>query len=311
MNIIAASKVGKSWFANDQAMCVATGKEWLDKFSTGDPGAVLYVDSELHPETLAHRLRDVQEQREFDEDMLEENFFPVCLRGEIAKLQELRLMIEAITASGRKLKAVVLDAWYRFMPDSIDENSNSQMTQLYNMLDALALKHDCCFVIIHHSSKGNQTDKSVTDVGSGAGAMSRAADTHLVIRPHEEERLYVVDAAVRSFAPVEPFTLVYCHPCWDISNIEPVLKQKKSAAVTRKEVEDAAVHSEAIEVFGVGKVVTSSEFRGKIGMGNDRATRILRNKKYYKDIGSRPGKQKNSADQTLFKILPKEDATFV
>ncbi|MGC9420900.1 MAG: hypothetical protein ACP5EN_18200, partial [Rhodovulum sp.] len=58
-----------------------------------------------------------------------------------------------------------------------------------------------------HTSKGNQSGKAVTDVGAGAGSQSRAADTHLVLRPHEEDDIVVLESAVRSWPPMPPRAL--------------------------------------------------------------------------------------------------------
>ena len=44
----------------------------------------------------------------------------------------------------------------------------------------LAIQTGAAFVLVHHSTKGSQAEKSVTDTGSGAGAMSRAVDSHIV-----------------------------------------------------------------------------------------------------------------------------------
>jgi RecA-family ATPase len=67
----------------------------------------------------------------------------------------------------------------------VSENDNASMAAVYNAIDRYADRLGCCFVAIHHASKGSQAEKSVTDVGAGAGSMSRAADTHLILRPHE------------------------------------------------------------------------------------------------------------------------------
>ncbi len=71
------------------------------------------------------------------------------------------------------------------------------------------------FICIHHASKGNQSDKATTDVGAGAGAQSRAVDTHLVLRPHEEDDAIVLDAAVRSWPPVQSRALRWTFPVWN------------------------------------------------------------------------------------------------
>src|SRR5262249_14705445 len=68
--------------------------------------------------------------------------------------------------------------------------------------------------LVHHSTKGSQADKRVTDVGAGAGAQSRAADAHLILREHEDDRAVVLEAAVRSFAPVQPLGLRFEFPLW-------------------------------------------------------------------------------------------------
>lgn len=47
----------------------------------------------------------------------------------------------------------------------------------------------------------------LTDVGAGAGSQSRATDAHVVLRPHEEDGVAVLDAAVRSWPPIEPMCM--------------------------------------------------------------------------------------------------------
>ncbi len=60
------------------------------------------------------------------------------------------------------------------LPAGIDENDNAAMSQVYNAIDRYAEMLQASFILVHHSSKGSQSGKSVTDVGSGAGAISRA-----------------------------------------------------------------------------------------------------------------------------------------
>ncbi|MCD4825945.1 MAG: helicase RepA family protein, partial [Phycisphaerae bacterium] len=93
-----------------------------------------------------------------------------------------------------------------------DENDNGAIAYLYNLIDRYAGQLQCAFVLIHHASKGNQSGKAVTDVGAGAGSQSRAADTHLILRPHEEEGITVLESAVRSWPPMEPLGLSWEWP---------------------------------------------------------------------------------------------------
>ena len=88
------------------------------------------------------------------------------------------------------------------------------MAEQYNLIDSVTERLDCSWLNIHHSSRGSQSEKSVTDTGSGAGAQSRAADSHVILRQHEEPDCVVLDAALRSFPPIEPVVLRWNFPLW-------------------------------------------------------------------------------------------------
>ena len=136
---------------------------------------------------------------------------------------------------------VILDAWYRFLPPGISENDNAQVMALYNRIDAYTAHLGTAWVNVHHASKGDQSGKSATDVGSGAGSQSRAADTHLIIRPHQEENMAVVEAVVRSWPPVERFCIRWEYPAWQLdSEADPrKLWVAPSARERAKETRDA------------------------------------------------------------------------
>jgi hypothetical protein len=211
MNIIASPKTGKSWLALDLAFAVATGRKWLGQFQTAK-GDVLILDNELHQETLADRIPKVASARSIALADIAETVVVDNLRGRLKDLLALGSYFRSIEPA--RFKIVVLDAFYRFLPAETDENDNATMAMLYNHLDRHARDLGCCFVLIHHASKGSQSSKAVTDVGAGAGSQSRACDCHLVLRPHEEEGVVVLDAAVRSWRPVEPLCLRWTFPVW-------------------------------------------------------------------------------------------------
>ena len=96
---------------------------------------------------------------------------------------------------------------WRALPSNVDENSNGQITGVYNDLDVFAQKSGAAVILVHHTSKGNQANKGVTDIGAGAGAQSRAPDTHLTLRQQNAEGVVSAFCCVRSFSPVEPFCL--------------------------------------------------------------------------------------------------------
>lgn len=213
MNVIASSKTGKSWLVTDLALAVATGRPWLDTFPT-ERGNVLIIDNELHRETSAHRIPKVMEARGIRLDEVGQSVFVANVRGRLKDIIGLGTHFAVMQPGQYRL--IILDAFYRFMPKDMDENDNGTMATVYNYLDSYAARIGCSFVLVHHSTKGNQSAKAITDVG--AGAQSRATDTHLILRPHEQPDVVVLEAAVRSWPPVMPRCLRWTFPVWTVDD---------------------------------------------------------------------------------------------
>lgn len=113
------------------------------------------------------------------------------------------------------------------------------MANVYNYLYQYADRLGYSFVLIHHASKGNQTGKSITDVGAGAGSQSRATDTHLILRPHEEKDCVVPEAAVRSWPPVEPRCLRWLFPVWTPdSSLDPTMLRRERRGKPKREYQE-------------------------------------------------------------------------
>ena len=236
MNIIAPPKTGKSWLVTALAIAKATGRPWLNKFKT-QPGSVLILDNELHGETIANRIPKVAAAMGVLVDEFADRIFVESLRG---KLEDF-LTLENYFASFEpgRFALVIVDAWYRALPPDVDENDNGSIAAIYNKLDQYADHGGFSFALIHHSTKGNQSAKGVTDVGAGAGSQSRATDTHLILRQHEEDNAVVLDAAVRSWAPIKPLCLKWDFPIWlPADNLDPSQLRLASGRRRQKEEQD-------------------------------------------------------------------------
>jgi len=264
MNIISSPKLGKSWLVIDLALAVACGRMWLDSFQT-ERGEVLILDNELHGETSAHRIPRVAATRGIPADAYADRLFVLNLRGQLKDVFSLRPFFESIEPG--RYSVVILDAFYRFMPRDMDENDNGTMARLYNHLDLYADRLGCCFVLIHHTTKGNQSAKSVTDVGAGAGSQARATDTHLILRPHEETDAVVLDAAVRSWPPVPPRCLRWAFPVWTpADDLDPAMlrseKPKRGKPVPVEAPDRSAWNVERfLETFINARPITLPELR--------------------------------------------------
>lgn len=282
MNVVAAPKVGKSWLVHALAAAVISGTRWLGKSTT--KGRVLLIDGELHCETLARRLRTTQSTLAVpDSDMASLQVWPV--RGQ-------RLTIDGIAAAldhvpPGEYRLIIIDALYRFLPLDGEENANETMTRVYNTLDGIAKSCGASVVVVHHATKGNQSDKAVTDVGAGAGSQSRAADTHLILRPHEEEDAVVVDAVVRSFPPMDSFVIQSTKPGWVlVSHLEPSrLKGRRGRSnatdpekTTRAPVRQWTPEDFAAEVVGRALLIRDEVIaRGsQLGLSKGQASSLLK-----------------------------------
>lgn len=211
MNIIAAPKTGKSWLVTQLAICVASGTEWFGHVCTA--GKVLLIDNELHEETSANRIPLVVEaMRKVNPNLpnVDDMIDVWNLRGKWKSIADLAAWLPKFKEAGYRM--IVIDAFYRALPKDTDENDNGSIASIYNLIDTFAKKVGCSFVLIHHTSKGNQSQKSITDVGAGAGSQSRAADTHLILREHKDDGFLVLEAVVRSFPRHEPIVLQKAFP---------------------------------------------------------------------------------------------------
>jgi RecA-family ATPase len=220
MNIVASPKAKKTWLVAQLAFCLANGLKWL-----GHPclrSKVLLFDCELRPSTIRSRYQSVAHRMGLSTD----NVDVVPLRGRNTSITELALEIRA-SIEPKKYQAIVFDALYRLLPPKCSENDNAAMMAIYNELDAIAHHTRAANIVVHHASKGNQAGKSITDVGAGAGSVSRAADTHMVIREHEAESKAVIDTVCRSFVSPEQKSIRWQWPLWYLDDAEPILKDSK------------------------------------------------------------------------------------
>lgn len=302
INIVASTKVGKSWLALLLLFCVASGRRWLGRQTT--PGRCLLIDNELHDSDIQNRLATVVSALGVPgEDSAPFDY--IDLRGASIGIEDIERKLSRFQPG--ELTLVVLDAKYRFFGSGKQENSNDDQTEFHNAIDRLARKLNCVIVLVHHSTKGNQSAKTATDVGSGGGSQSRAVDCHLVIRPHEEsDELAVLDAAVRTFAPVQSQTLLWEFPLWKVAeNIQPVLKQEMTRGDSRQAAKDQEAVGILVELLSAGPSdgMTRYELQQESGFGKDRINRLLRigqDEKRIKKSGTREAKNGKVSD--LFQI---------
>lgn len=224
-NMVSGPKAKKTIMAYNIMMSVITGQKLFGMFRCTQ-GKVLYIDNELHPEEIVSRAVEVANAMGVPIEYADTMIHFVHLRGNLVDLDNIDSHLQEFQPG--EFKLIVLDALYRFFPPRTDENDNGAMARIYNKLDSIAAKLEAPLLVIHHSTKGNQSGKRVTDVGAGGSAQSRAADSHIVLRDHQEENAVVFEAAIRSSKPLSPLGLRFKWPIWRADSTLDVTKLQGS-----------------------------------------------------------------------------------
>jgi hypothetical protein len=272
--LIAPPKYGKSWLTYYIEGCVAAGLDVFDQFPC-TPCRVLHIDLELHAETLASRVPRVWQAMGLNPEDYRDAIDFVPLRGKLMDLNAITYAIEKLESNDYGL--VVLDPLYRALPAGVKENENEGITQLFNRIDNLVQQLDAAWLHVHHASKGDQSGKSVTDVGSGAGAQSRAPDAHLIMRQHEEPGCMVFEGVVRSFPPIRPLVLRWDFPLWHVdTDLNPnAIKGRGTKGEERQKEKDKEGIMEIIDVIRKHGPSSASKVKRETGMSKERAERLL------------------------------------
>lgn len=212
INFIGSSKAKKSLLVSEMVLQVCAEQPFLDFFPTHYPGKVLVLDYELHADTILDRITRQAEKLGLSDEVLS-RFTIHRMRGDdYMRVNELSQWLQESPYGSYGM--VVIDALYRAFPKGFNENDNAGMTDVYNMLDVAADKQGCAFVNVHHASKGNQADKKTSDIGSGAGAQSRAVDAHIALVEHSLPNHIAMRAIVRACPEIKPIALRCDWPIW-------------------------------------------------------------------------------------------------
>lgn len=175
--LTADPKAGKSFFAIEMAICVASGKPFLGRSCV--KSKVCYFNYEIDELEFMQRVRDVAKAMRIDETDFIDNFKVVHMRGMSVPLSAMAGNIIALLLTEYKntrepFSLVILDPIYKITAG--DENSAKDVGRFCNNLDKIAKEAECAIFYTHHHAKGEQGQKKAMDRGSGSGVFSRDAD---------------------------------------------------------------------------------------------------------------------------------------
>ncbi len=141
-----APKVGKSFFALELAVAVASGRPALGRFAVVAPGPVLLLAAEDPPAVVVQRLAALATAREAALATL-----PIAVIVEPGLRLPEGLDRLAATVGQQQARLLILDPLIRV--HRADENSAGEMAAILDGVRALARATDCAVLLVHHTRK--------------------------------------------------------------------------------------------------------------------------------------------------------------
>ena len=193
-----APKTGKSFFALDLAVSVASGTACAGHFAVEQSGPVLLLCAEDPDAVVSSRLVALAFARG-----LKLADIPIeVIVGPIARLPE-GLGRLADTLAVKKPRLLVLDPLIRL--HHADENSASEMSVILDGLRGLARQSRCAVLLVHHARKA--TGSSGGSGLRGSSDMHAFGDSNLYLRGLPQNGLLELRAEHRAAAPSDPMRL--------------------------------------------------------------------------------------------------------
>jgi len=185
--ISAYSKIGKSIFAMNQALCIACGKDFLNQFEVAKPRRILYVNEEISEKGMQTRLKIMIEAARSEGFKHFSNFDLVNRSGIRIDTNE-GLVLAKRLIRFRRPDVVYWDCLYRL--HSKNENWAENMQMVMDRFDYLTRTFKIAQAIIHHH--GQPQKDSARDnfqLMRGSSVIGAAGDSYLTLTRHSKKEL--------------------------------------------------------------------------------------------------------------------------
>ncbi len=231
MAIIAAPKIGKSFFVMQLGLCIATGKPFLGM--DVKQANVLYVNFEISPDKVKERLEDLCPELGIS---LPENFLIASIQDLTLEkpegFQRLENIIKEAKAKLGGLGVLIIDPRRNAMGG--DENQSEIVTAWDKNVDELRIKYNLAVVVVHHKGKNTK------GAGRGSSVFDGWLDTIIKLEPHskyvrnEEDEslpnLEEIKLSIESRDSVQRELLVaFKFPAWQLTDTQKREEESKAS----------------------------------------------------------------------------------
>lgn len=205
LSLVGPPGIGKTWLAIDLAMSVATGQNWLKTFVMG-AGPVLYINGDLHRETIVDRIRQVADARDIFRCTLHERLCVEALRGR--KTEEFQLQTYLDSLEQYQFQMIVIDSLEGLM-----WRDSKSAREVLQHLESHAERLCCSFAVVQSCSGRSSSKDNLA--GEDLDSLLGVVDTHLELQPQPEPGCVRLEASTRGWPPVPPRTLRWKYPVWE------------------------------------------------------------------------------------------------
>lgn len=226
--IVGPAKAAKSWLAEQLAVCLATGADFLGRKVKRQ--RVYYANVEISPRQFKKRLRSICRRLGIDGAELRGWLFVDNLRGHTASWQWCY-----DEARRRNAQTAIIDPFYQvFKGCETNEADCQEAVEEMKKFIAAGLTT----FIVFHAPKGYSGDRQIVDMISGSSVLVRFPENVFAILPHATDKTArVVDCSVlRDYPPPDPFAVKFDEGALVLApDIPPVLKSGQRIFLTPEE----------------------------------------------------------------------------
>jgi hypothetical protein len=254
--LTAASKMGKSWFFQNCAICIAEGVPFLGLETARSD--VLMLDLELSQADAMDRLWSISLEMGLKQPPKGLHLW--SLRKYCYDIDVICKTLHNRLVELPKLSAIFVDPIYMLgQSDKFDENSSAQCTILLTELEKIAAKNDCALLLSHHFRKGNMGRESHIDRGSGSGVFARFPDCLVSLSPHSLAGHAIFEMTSRSQKSPHPFVIKMTPPVLQLAENADPYAHRRYGDRPENEITDETI----IELIKPGVALTKTELYSK------------------------------------------------
>lgn len=280
---IGQSKSHKSFFVLQYALCLASGKPFLN-WGASKPQRVLVIQYELKPAKYWRRVRYVAGACGISADDVGDRLHVLNLRGKLVSL-------DTLPVGGYDV--LVFDPFYKLLAhEGADEIKAPEVARVLSKIDRLA-EQGPAVCIVHHDPKGRAGDRQTVDRGSGSGVVARDYDCCFTLTPHRDEpgEWFVLETVLRNYRSPEAQTIEFRDGMFVVRDDVPPEVQT-SQTVNRAQQTGPAVESLALIVRGwvtvdIETTGLAERIRTEFNIGQKKAEAVIRQLESYGFVRSK------------------------